>query len=186
MPNSVRESKAAHVREALRGFVLRLVGDEVLAEDLTQETFLRAGRTASPCRKTAAEQAWLYRIALNLVRDHFRSQARAPILVPDDSSLAQRPSEEDVEQGVLQTEMSDCVLEYLYTLPSPQQEILILHDMIGLTHSEISRVLHISEANARVLLYRARAMFRSVLEQNCILAFHGDPIPCERRPLKYR
>lgn len=162
--------------------VLRLVRQEALAEDLTQETFLRAQGSASPCRDRSAEQGWLYSIALNVVRDYFRSQARAPGDALEDKSFTDRPSTEDVENTVLQTEMSDCILEYLASVPSPQQEILILHDILGLKHSEIGRTLNISETNSRVVLHRARTLFRSILEQNCVLSFDGDPIPCERPP----
>lgn len=173
---------AERYRQAVHGFVLRLVREEALADDLTQEAFVRAQRSDSPCRDRAAEQGWLYRIALNAVRDHFRAQGRRPQEVSEDDSVMRQPSGEDVENAVLQTEMSDCILEYLQTVPSPQQEILVLHDMVGFKHSEISKTLNISEANARVLLHRARALFRSLLEQNCVLSFNGDPIPCERPP----
>lgn len=179
---------AAHAasaqRQAIRGFVRRLVRQDALADDLTQETFLRAQGTQHPCRDAAAEQGWLYSIALNVVRDHFRAQRRAPKEAREEASLADRPSADDVEGTVLQAEMSDCIRGYLETVPSPQQEILILHDMAGLKHVEISQVLDISEANSRVLLHRARALFRSILERHCVLSFDGDPIPCERPPPK--
>lgn len=103
-------------------------------------------------------------------------------MVSENHSVTSQVAAQDVESTVLQTEMSDCILEYLESVPSPQQEILVLHDVVGLKHAEISKTLSISEANSRVLLHRARTLFRSILEQNCVLSFNGDPIPCERPP----
>ncbi len=184
MAESTSNAITAGYRRAIRGFVLRLVRQDALADDLTQETFLRAQNAGSRCRDHAAEQGWLYSIALNLVRDHFRAQARIPQDTQAGRLLADRRAAENVENTVLQTEMSDCILEYLEHVPSPQQEILVLHDMVGLKHAEISETIGISEANSRVLLHRARSLFRSILEQNCVLTFDGDPIPCERPPSK--
>ncbi|NIR32280.1 MAG: RNA polymerase sigma factor [Gammaproteobacteria bacterium] len=184
MAESGLDTVLARHREAVRGFVLRLVRDEVLADDLTQETFVHAQRSDSPCRDRGAEQGWLYSIALNVVRDHFRAQKRAPKEAQEDAWPADPPSTEDLEREVMQKEMSACILEYLDTVPSPQQELLVLHDMVGLKHAEIGKILNISEANSRVQLHRARSLFRSILEKNCALSFNGDPIPCERLPAK--
>jgi len=57
--------------------------------------------------------------------------------------------------------------------------VLALHDMVGLTHPEIGRVLDISVANSRVLLHRGRASLHQILERNCTLSFDGDGMPCE-------
>ncbi len=67
-------------RPLVRAFALRHVGDEALADDLTQETFLRAERSRSSYRGEASERSWLCAIALNLIRDHFRTAGRAPPL----------------------------------------------------------------------------------------------------------
>lgn len=174
----------AQHRQAVRRLVFRLVRREALADDLTQETFLRAQSSASTCRDRSAEQSWLYSIALNTVRDHFRAQGYGPHVIAEDDLVRQQPSNHSVEDVALQAEMSDCILEYLERVPSPQQEILVLHDMVGLKHKEISKTLDISEGNSRVLLHRARSLFRSILERNCVLTFEGDSIPCERPPPK--
>ncbi len=170
-------------RPAVRGFVLGLVGDEVLADDLTQETFVRAQRTTSPYRGEASLRSWLCAIALNVVRDHFRSVARTPELTCDTKDMQEMAGRsEGAELGALKKEMSSCIGKYLIGLPQRQREVVALHDMAGLTHKEIAAQLDISEANARVLLHRGRAAFRKILEKNCILSLGEDDIPCERRP----
>lgn len=167
---------------AVRRFVGRLVRDQRLAEDLTQETFLRVQRSASVHRGEASERSWLCAVALNLVRDHFRAAARAPAAAPDPALLDQLPSDENTERDILQEEMSACIAEFLAQLPHPQYDVVALHDAAGLSHGEIATLLDVSPANSRVLLHRGRAALREILKQNCILSLDGDDVPCERRP----
>lgn len=77
--------------------------------------------------------------------------------------------------------MGNCISGYLFQLPERQREVVALHDMGGLDHQEIGRLLGISEANARVVLHRGRAALRAMLEEHCVLSF-GDSVPCEPRP----
>jgi RNA polymerase sigma-70 factor (ECF subfamily) len=168
-------------RPLVRAFVLRHVGDEALADDLTQETFLRVERSSSSHRGEASERSWLCAIALNLTRDHFRASGRLPTATSAPQALEALDSGEDGERALLESEMAACVGEMLFQLPQPQHDVLALHDMAGLTHPEIASVLDISVANSRVLLHRGRAALRRILEQNCTLSFDGDTIPCERK-----
>jgi RNA polymerase sigma-70 factor (ECF subfamily) len=168
-------------RPVVRGLVLRHVGDEALAEDLTQEAYLRAQSTGSAHRGEASERSWLCAIALNVVRDHFRALRRAPDTTSDAVVVEQVASSEGVEAPLLESEMAVCIGEFLVQLPSPQHEVVALHDLAGLTHSEIAAVLEISVANSRVLLHRGRGALREILKQNCVLSF-GEAVPCERKP----
>ncbi len=182
MTKTTAETLAEH-RDAVRGFVLGLIGDEALAEDLTQETYVRVQRAAGSYRGEANERTWLCAIALNLVRDHFRAVKRVPESSLDtETRHAMINSSEDVELSALKTEMSSCIGAYLTQLPRSQYEVVALHDMAGLTHKEIAAQLDISVANARVLLHRGRAALRKILEEHCVLSLDSDTIPCERRP----
>lgn len=182
MPEVPLEAAAEH-RRAVRAFALQLVGDAALADDLAQETFLRAQRSSSGHRGEASLRSWLCAIALNLVRDHFRATARTPA-AESDSSAPERLAcgRADAEQSLLQREMSACIGEFLFRLPHPQCDVVALHDTAGLAHKEIAPLLDISVANSRVLLHRGRAALREILKENCVLSFDGDDIPCERRP----
>ena len=171
---------ASH-RDAVRAFVLKLVGDEALADDLTQEAYVRAHKTGAGLLEKSSEKSWLFSIALNAVRDHYRASARAPATAPDAAILDRLPADDEPERAVLQAEMSSCVVEYVMRLPDRQREVVAMHDMAGLKHAEIASVLRISLANSRVLLHRGRAALRELLESGCVLT-PGDSIPCERKP----
>jgi RNA polymerase sigma-70 factor (ECF subfamily) len=159
-----------------------MVRDGALAEDLTQETFVRAARPGAVFRGLASERSWLFAIALNLCRDHFRAAARRPAPARYPKTVERVPAGEDVERSLLRAEMSACIAEYLFRLPEPQRDVVALRDMGGLTHREIGAALGLSEAASRVHLHRGRKALRALLERDCILTLGDDPIPCERRP----
>ena len=172
----------AAYREPVWGFILRRVGDRSLADDLTQEAFLRAERSLRDYRGEASLTSWIFAIALNAVRDHFRFIQRgsdSPVLAAAAELASPR---EGAEGALLESEMASCVDGYLSRLPRVQHDVVSLHDMAGLTHAEIATVLGISVGNSRVLLHRGRAALRRVLEENCLLSFGGESIPCERKP----
>ena len=169
-------------RPAVRRFVLRHVGDEALADDLTQETFLRVERSRSGYRGESSQRTWLSAIALNVIRDHYRATGRAPEAASAAELLEGLGSEAEGEHALLESEMAACIGEYLAQLPRPHHEVVALHDMAGLTHREIASLLAISVANSRVLLHRGRAALRELLKRNCVLSLDADGIPCERKP----
>jgi len=181
MPEAGPPPDPASHRTAVRAFVLRLVGNEALADDLTQDTYVRAQKTEAGLHETSSEKSWLFSIALNTVRDHYRARARAPATTPDPAILDQLPAGDDTERAVLEAEMSSCVVEYVMRLRDQQREVVAMHDMAGLKHAEIGSILGVSEANSRVLLHRGRAALRELLESGCVLT-PGDSIPCERKP----
>ena len=178
-----KDLPAAH-RQSVWGFVLRRVGDRSLADDLTQETLMRAQRSIGTWRSEASLRSWMYGIAVNVVRDHFRGLGRAPDSISLVVAAEQASPEDGPEQMLLESEMATCVDGYVARLPRPQHHVLALHDMAGLTHAEIATVLGVSAGNSRVLLHRGRAALRRLLEENCLLSFSGDGVPCERKPAR--
>ena len=172
---------SAH-RPLLRAFILRLLGDATLAEDLAQETLLRAHCKQEEYRGEASIRSWLCAIALNLVRDHYRKSGRSPVTTNDEKALQELPAVDDPEATLLESEMAACIGEHMLQLPRPQYEVVTLHDAAGLNHTEIAGLLGITVANSRVLLHRGRSALREILEANCALSFDGDPVPCERKP----
>ncbi|MDR3438409.1 RNA polymerase sigma factor [Telmatospirillum sp.] len=174
----VLKDLAAH-RGTVRGVLIRFVKDETLADDLVQEALLRATRAASGMRAEASPVTWLTAIALNVARDHFRAAKRQP---PSTSlDLAEDlPAPDRPETGILQAEMSGCILGHVTRLPERQRDAVLLHHFAGCDHREIAAVLAVSEGNARIILHRGLATLRASLGAECVLDF-GDDIPCERR-----
>lgn len=176
-----REGQGSDQGAVVRGFILKIMGDPTLADDLVQETLLRAHKARATFKGNASQSTWLCAIALNVMRDHFRATARRPEQVSDEQMLLALRDEDVLEDNVLQDEMSSCIRRYVLLLPERQRDIVALHDIAGHTHREISAVLGISQANSRILLHRGRAALKLLFEENCILSF-DDPVPCQRKP----
>jgi RNA polymerase sigma-70 factor (ECF subfamily) len=164
--------------EFVRAFVLKLIGDPSLADDLVQETLLRAHKSEAGFKGDASRTSWLCTIALNVMRDHFRATARRPKQVSDLKTLLVLRSDEALEDDFLQREMDSCIRQYVLRLPERQRDVVALHDIAGLTHREVSSELCISQSNSRILLHRGRAALKLLLEENCVLCF-DDSIPCQ-------
>ncbi|MEJ2125819.1 MAG: RNA polymerase sigma factor [Alphaproteobacteria bacterium] len=94
-------------RANLRRFVIRLVGNETLADDIVQEALLRAHRTDAGFSGRSNRQTWLAAIALNVTRDHYRrASVRLEGAVTDEEKLAEQPSTEDTEHALMEQEMA--------------------------------------------------------------------------------
>jgi RNA polymerase sigma-70 factor (ECF subfamily) len=178
---SLREAEGADQIEVVRSFVLKLIGDPSVADDLVQETLLRAHKSEATFKGKASRTTWLCAIALNVMRDHFRALARRPTQVSDPQALLGLRTEEVLEDDLLQDEMDSCIRRYVLRLPERQRDIVALHDIAGLSHREISSALGISQSNSRILLHRDRAALKLLLEENCTFSF-DDSVPCQPKP----
>jgi RNA polymerase sigma-70 factor (ECF subfamily) len=147
----------ASYQTAILNFVYRIVGDIDVAEDLTQETYLKAFRAmgtldladeAAPLRR-----AWLYRIARNTANDHLRRRARLRWLSIDSLRLQ---SGDDPAADVGRREPISRALE---ALPTEHREVLLLFSQAGLNASEVAEVLGITPEAARKRRQRARDAF---------------------------
>ena len=175
-----RRHKAGDASEIgfVRAFVIKLIGNPSLADDLVQETLLRAHKSEAGFKGVASRTSWLCAIALNVMRDHFRATARQPKQVSDQKTLLVLRSDEALEDDFLQREMDSCIRQYVLRLPERQRDVVALHDIAGLTHREVSSALGISQSNSRISLHRGRAALKLLLEENCVLCF-DDSIPCQ-------
>ncbi len=149
----------AHHR-AIFGYLYRMVGeDRELAEELTQETFLKAFEARHQLPEIANPRAWLYRIATNLAFNAHKRRRRFRWL----------PWSREVEthgpQGALQAAETRVDLERaLGELPPSLRAPLLLSAVQGLSGREIAQALGISEGAVRTRLYRAREQLRAYLQ----------------------
>ncbi|HET8668920.1 MAG TPA: RNA polymerase sigma factor [Terriglobales bacterium] len=172
---SPAEDEIEQKRSAVTRYIRYLVRDASDAEDLAQETLLRAHLQRSKLRDSAALESWLYQIATRISIDRLRQRARtlerqidAPV---EDVPLADRdrPSPFTIVQ---QTEMSECVQRYVASLSDSYKAVLLLHDADGLTADEIAHLLHLPLTTVKMRLHRARRMLEAALNKAC--AFGHD------------
>ncbi len=151
-------------------YLRSMVHDSAAAEDLTQETFLRAYKERGSLRESGALVAWLYRIATHAALDKLRQRARrAPRESDADVNEIELPDPNAVslQQGIEQGEMSTCVQEYLANLPDNYRSVILLHDMEELTGSQISELLDLPLATVKMRLHRARQRLQAALTTGC-------------------
>ena len=137
-------------------FALRLLGgNELDAEDVVQETWIRATAGLGDFRWESSFGTWLTGIALNLCRGLFRRHDRRWIEMREDLEFVTGPPREheriDLEAAIAK-------------LPPGYRTVVVLHDVEGLTHEEIGRELEISANTSKSQLSRGRRMLRSLLE----------------------
>lgn len=137
-------------------FLISLVHEYETAEDLCQETFIKAFRAWHQRDTRIDARGWFYRIARNTAYDYFRQQRRAMTtqLADDDPSLARLPENE--------TQIADAqVIHDAMQQLAPQYRIpLLLHSYAGYDVHSIATMLECTDSTIKTRLYRARSQFR--------------------------
>lgn len=140
-------------------FALRLTQNLQDAEDLTQETCLRAWRHRGRLRDLAAVRVWLFTIAANLWRDRLRRRKREPRVLDALGDDPQAPAAPPDREAMAREE-HDRVVEAMDRLPPRQREVLFLHALEQLPLGEIAQVLGISVDAVKASLSLARRRMR--------------------------
>ena len=145
---------------SIYGFCLRLTGKAATAEDLTQETFLRALRYNRTFKGTSGFLPWLYRVARNASNDHFRRKGVPEYGVDElpDVPSGQRPVAERLERA----EDSERLRAALARLPPAGREILVLSRFEHRKYEEIGRILGCSTGAVKVRAHRALKQLREI------------------------
>jgi RNA polymerase sigma-70 factor, ECF subfamily len=139
---------------AILRFADRLLGDRAVAEEVTQEVFLKLITRAHQYDGRAGVSSWLFAIAANACRDRRRRDRRAPVIPLE--GLPEPPDKgEGVERGLLDRERSAAVRRALNALSEEQREALVLARYHGLPYVEVARVLGISVGAVKTRIFRA-------------------------------
>jgi len=157
-------------RDSVYRYVLSVVRDPSAAEDLTQETLLRAHRNLPSLEDPVRLAPWLYRIATNLCHDRFRQASSRHPSIPWDGETepaATGTAAPRLDKVLEQKEMSSCVQAYLAELSDSYRAVILLHDVEGLANPEIAAMLGVSLATVKIRLHRARARLRGKLAKAC-------------------
>ncbi len=140
------------------GYLWRLTGDEQVAYDLSQETFVRAWQRFETLQHYEQPRAWLFRVASNLGINHRRGRSRRG---------EQTAATEDIQNIVAlggdpahRLAESDAIHRILSDLPPKQRAAVVLCDVYGLTSAEAAEALGLSHGSLKMSLWRGRERFR--------------------------
>jgi len=162
----------------LFNFTYKYVGDAHLAQDLVQETFLRVLKSIRGYEHRGAFSTWLYRIAVNLCKDHFRKK-RVPMVSLHDyytTSSGDRVYVKDCladeragsDEALAAADREELVRRLLAGLPEEQRIVILLKEYQALKFREIAEVLDVPEGTVKARLYRGLRTMREQLESSGI------------------
>lgn len=158
---------------ALYRLFYRQIGNHSDAQELVQETFIKVFRQISSYRPTHAFRAWLYRIALNLGKDHFRSRRHRETLKNFPLSSETHASEVSVQLRISENpsslsdrrDLMNQVQAAIRRLPLPLQAPFILTALEGKSHAEAGQILGLSSKAVEVKVRRAKEKLKADLSK---------------------
>jgi RNA polymerase sigma-70 factor (ECF subfamily) len=158
-------------------YVLRLVGDRALAEDLTQEVFLRVYQGLPKFSLRCRFTTWLFQVTKNRVLDELRANERRPRSVVTIDDI---PPLEVLDAPVERVEAMDAVWRSVDDLNVDLKMALLLRDVVGLSYTEIADSLEITLATVKWRIYKAREEVQLALAREGIT--FGEPAAAESEP----
>ena len=148
----------AHVDRVYR-LAFRMAGDENLAQEFTQEAFVRAFSRLDTFRGAAALSTWLHSITVSVVLNGLRKEKRNQSRETDlDEAMVLSTAARDVEPD-LKTRLHAAI----NALAEHYRTVFVMHDVEGYTHDEIGAVLEIPTGTSKARLSRARSRLREAL-----------------------
>ncbi|PID79661.1 RNA polymerase subunit sigma-24 [bacterium DOLZORAL124_64_63] len=155
----------------LYSFILRMVKNPDLAEELTQETLIRVYIHAAKYREIARFSTWVFTIATNLVRNKMRQRSRRPWTIslnpsPDDDETPIDPADEraDASEDVQRQELAALINEATAKIPEKYRIPFLLREVDQLSYEEIQQVTGLKMGTVRSRINRARNRFRQLIK----------------------
>jgi RNA polymerase sigma-70 factor (ECF subfamily) len=143
-------------------FIFDMVNDRALAEELTQETFVRAFRAIRTMRRETKLSTWLFGIARNVARESLRARARAinHVDLADKSVMDLSDHKPVPVDGVLSKELNDVIRRSLAELDEDKRLVFTLKVLHQCSYDEIAEITGFTLAKLKTDLHRARAEMR--------------------------
>jgi len=150
----------AHV-DRVYALCARLAGDRVLAEELTQDVFVRAWEKLALFKGESAFGTWLHRLAVNVALNHLKTDGRHRRRTVDDADdvVAALPGRPLAPGDLMDLEHA------VAKLPPGARTVFVLHDVEGYRHEEIAERLGITSGGSKAQLHRARLLLRQSLQR---------------------
>ena len=157
--------------EALKTFAYHLTYNETDANDLIQETYLKAFKFIEKYEKGTNAKAWLFKILKNAYINEYRKKVKRPVKVDFEEIITfheQDVSDKflfaDLREDIFTNVMGDEVSMAIDALPEDFRTVILLCDIENFTYEEIAKILEIPIGTVRSRLFRARNMLKDMLK----------------------
>jgi len=158
--------------DALKTFAYHLTYNENEADDLVQETYLKAYRFIDKYHEGTNAKAWLFKILKNAYINSYRKKAKRPVQVDYEEVVAYHDTDDDritgymdLRQEIFQYMMGDEVTNAINSLPLDFRTVILLCDVEGFTYEEIATIIDVPIGTVRSRLFRARNMLKDRLKK---------------------
>lgn len=158
--------------DALYTFAYHLTYNEEDANDLVQETYLKAYRFIDKYIEGTNAKAWLFKILKNVFINQYRRRSKQPTKVDYEEIITYQDEEDtkyssymDLREEMFQDMMGDEVTNAINALPVDFRVVILLCDVEGFTYEEISKIIDIPIGTVRSRLHRARNMLKEKLKE---------------------
>ncbi len=167
----VFESEFMPHADALFTFAYHLTYNEDDANDLVQETLLKAFRFVESYRVGTNAKAWLFKILKNAFINDYRKKSKGPYKVDYEDVIGYQNSEDtqyvgylDLREEIFQGMLGDEIVKSLNSLPVDFRTVVVLCDLQGFTYEEMAKIIDIPIGTVRSRLHRARNMLKEKLK----------------------
>lgn len=157
--------------EALKTFAYHLSYDEDDANDLVQETYMKAYRFIDKYIQGTNAKAWLFKILKNAYINHYRKRSKQPTRVDFEDIVSYHDSDDrgipgylDLREELFDKMMGDEVTIAINALPIDFRTVVLLCDVEGFTYEEIAKIIDVPIGTVRSRLFRARNMLKEKLK----------------------
>ncbi len=157
--------------DALKTFAFHLTYDEDDANDLVQETYLKAHRFIDKYVQGTNAKAWLFKILKNAYINEYRKRSKQPTRVDFEDIVSYHDSDDtkvpgylDLREEIFDGMMGDEVTNAINSLPIDFRTVVLLCDIEGFTYEEISKIIDVPIGTVRSRLFRARNMLKEKLK----------------------
>src|SRR5207253_7426695 len=144
------------------GTVAKMLGDEMDAEDLAQQVFIRVWRSAPRYQPTAKFTTWLFKITRNLVFNELRRKRHFVDHTEEVAELVERV-EKEPDRVLLEGELQKAIQTAINQLPESQRMAIILRRYEEMSYEDIAKVMETTVPAVKSILFRARAELREKL-----------------------
>jgi len=149
-------------KDALYRYAERMTGRSDDAADVVQQAFIKGFRNLERCRDPERVGGWLFRIAVNLCKDHLKGRVKRE--VPLESGEPLRATRGLPEEGVERAEIREEIYRALQALSDEQREAFVLKHVEGWSYEEMAEKLDVSVPALKMRVHRARDQLQELLE----------------------